>query len=456
MAESLSSSRFRIRLADGDELLISSVEALARRVARGDVEPHTELFDASTDAWQGASEASVVQFILDEMRREGVELPHGWASEPPVEPKEESPIESSDEEENGPSEEADHEEPPALDPLSLGLTLAPPEEPSLPEVVSEAASAAHRDPIPGPPPKEKWVTDRSSGGLLVPPRNEKTGPPTRPAPPGERARPPRGARGLPSAGGRWMWFAGGAVVAVAFLISSFSDGPGGGGPGGQGQQSQESSAEPALLVVPDGLGAEVQRSADLATESAREAMDSLQLQRGLPNAPPADWLSGYYLANATEFPELRQFWVGHGRLLQDVRAADESVFLNALSEGMGLLEASPADIARIEVHLRARYDAAASPRLERYEQLTSVAATALELHTFLSDRTGSLEYTPALGTGTPARDPVLEVATEDPAVRRELNLRLDALVEALDRSTGRDEAFSAGVWEELVSGLIPF
>ena len=73
-----------------------------------------------------------------------------------------------------------------------------------------------------------------------------------------------------------------------------------------------------------------------------------------------------------------------------------------------------------------------------------------------SNRTGSLEYTPAIETGTPARDPVLEVATEDPAVRHELNLRLDALVDALDRSTGSDEAFYTGVWEELVSGLTPF
>jgi hypothetical protein len=80
----------------------------------------------------------------------------------------------------------------------------------------------------------------------------------------------------------------------------------------------------------------------------------------------------------------------------------------------------------------------------------------LELHAFLEDRTDLLQYTPALGTGTPARDPILEVETEDPVVRRELDLRLDALVRALDRSRGGAVPPSLVLGEALAWGFTPF
>jgi hypothetical protein len=47
VSSSASPPRFRIRLEDGSEIAVSSVEALARRVGRGDLLPDTPLFDAS-------------------------------------------------------------------------------------------------------------------------------------------------------------------------------------------------------------------------------------------------------------------------------------------------------------------------------------------------------------------------------------------------------------------------
>ena len=254
-----------------------------------------------------------------------------------------------------------------------------------------------------------------------------------------------------------MWLAGGSVVAIVLLISSLR--------ARSAEDASESQGRPELaselppgdpVAIPEGLELEVQESMALTTEHYRLGMDALWAEQGLSRAPPGNWLSGNYLANAAEFPQVAEFWDGYGALLEEAHASDESTFLAALSEAVGRSRASDAEIALIEAHVRARYAAAAPERLERYRRLASVTVAALELHAFLEDRADLLEYTPALGAGTPPRDPILEVETGDPVVRRELDLRLDALVQALDRSRGGAAQPSSGLGEALTWGLTPF
>ena len=79
MSGSPSPPRFRIRLDGGTELPVSTVEALARRLERGDLLPDTPVHDSSTGLWVRASESPVVRFILEEMWRAGEEPPPAWA-----------------------------------------------------------------------------------------------------------------------------------------------------------------------------------------------------------------------------------------------------------------------------------------------------------------------------------------------------------------------------------------
>lgn len=469
MGEIPPTSRFRIRLGEGDELPISSVEALARRVARGDVEPQTQLFDASTGSWQSASEASVVRFILDEMSRDGVELPPGWelASELDVEPEDRavrghdvaSTLETLSESEPAEPLEPTELDPTEPDPLDLRLTLALPELPA--ERGEKAAQAPEVEPRAeagsSPAPPREWLTKRSDGGLLLPPPDDGPETPLEESSAADRRLPVGGSRWRPGAGGTWMWLAGGSVVAIVLLISSFR--------ARSVEDVPESRGRPELAsdlplgdpdAIPEGLELEVQESVALTTERYREGMDALWAEQGLSRSPPGNWLSGNYLANAAEFPQVAQFWNGYGVLLGEARASDESIFLAALAEAVGGSSASDAETTLIEAHLRARYAAAAPERLERYRGLASVTVAALELHAFLEDRTDLLEYTPALGTGTPAGDLILEVQTGDPVVRRELDLRLAAFVQALDRSRGGAAPPTSGLGEALTWGLTPF
>src|SRR5688572_31625373 len=79
-------TQYRIRLDDGSEVIVPSAEALTRCVAKGDILPDTQLFDAGRGMWCRAGEAPLVQFIVSEIAHErGDPLP-GW----PVEGEEES------------------------------------------------------------------------------------------------------------------------------------------------------------------------------------------------------------------------------------------------------------------------------------------------------------------------------------------------------------------------------
>ena len=157
MGESTSSPRFRIRLEDGAEIPINSVEALARRVAGGDVDPETSLYDGSTRKWLKAADAPVVRFILEEMERDGVELPPAWESESaadvPGDPPQGPPSPSEDQ---------------GSDPLEIGLTLAPLDD--MTEDAGEVGDRRSAAPSAAPAPIEvgarDWMTPRSVGGLV--------------------------------------------------------------------------------------------------------------------------------------------------------------------------------------------------------------------------------------------------------------------------------------------------
>src|SRR5690606_37562298 len=86
--------------------------------------------------------------------------------------------------------------------------------------------------------------------------------------------------------------------------------------GGPGFLSVDSAAA-AQPAPPTDLAPLADRA--LATFAARiqGAVDSLRIVHAVDGAPPPPWLSGPYLADARQYPEARDFWVGYGRLVAD-------------------------------------------------------------------------------------------------------------------------------------------
>jgi len=187
-------------------------------------------------------------------------------------------------------------------------------------------------------------------------------------------------------------------------------------------------------------------------------VDSLRVDAGIADAPPRDWLGGYYLANAGEFPEVVEFWESYrsfvGRLADQDAELARTAALRAMEEGTrtdfdGL---TGADRQRLVAYVAERHEGMRPARTDRFLHLQRTAEAALGLHDFLVENGAAITHSPALGRGVSA-DPVLEAVTETPAVRREMERHLDRIFQALDRTRGGGQPSLAGLRSELFGSL---
>ncbi len=440
------SPRFRIRLEDGDELPIGSVEALARRVARGDVSPETELFDASTGAWLVATKAAVVRFILDEIERAGGDLPDGWGSQG---------VSGSD-----PGLEAP-------DPFALGLTLAPPSDEEQLEGSSDEVGLEDPEAEPAltAAGKTDWVTPASAGGLMTPAAppapteapsaSSSSFPPTAadrtgPRPPGKRR--------------NWVWVSSFSALGVALVIAGLFLGGASNGPA----EVDAGDGEGTSTLIDPPTGAESTDVLDLLEPAIREqaetgaiqryrlATDSLRVALGIPDAPPEEWLGGYYLANANEFPSVPDFWTAYRSFVDEMTALDDGLSGEIVRAGLESSGVDSAQETHLQTYLEDLYENGIEEREGLYEQLGSVAEASLTLHAFLLEEREAIRFTPAVGAGAVPSDPVLEVGTDDPEVGERLETHLDNLFESLAGPRGGGGPSLMGLSEELFGRFVPF
>jgi hypothetical protein len=210
-----------------------------------------------------------------------------------------------------------------------------------------------------------------------------------------------------------------------------------------------SASQPA---PPADLALEVERALGEFSARVDVLVDSLRLALGVGGVPPAAWLGGRYLADADDYPEVREFWEGYTGVVERFGELDRTAFVAVLNEAVSRLRDRPADASRLRDYLEARYSGMAASREGRATQLIEAARHAVDLHEFLVTSSPQLRYTPAVGSAVP-RDPVMEVGTENPAVLESLNGHLDRLFDALDRSRGGGPLSQGGLREDLFLGF---
>ncbi|TVP45524.1 MAG: hypothetical protein EA350_08920 [Gemmatimonadales bacterium] len=212
------------------------------------------------------------------------------------------------------------------------------------------------------------------------------------------------------------------------------------------------------VAPPPGLEAEANLLWRDLPGQVSGVVDSLRVEAGLSDAPPREWLGGYYLANAREFPEVVAFWESYGAFVERLSGQDAELAQTAARRAMGQgaaseLEALEApDRERLLAFVAERHDRMRPARIDRFLHLQRTAEAALGLHEFLVQNGASITHSPALGRGLSA-DPVLEAVTETPAVRREMEGHLDRIFEALDRTRGGGQPSLAGLRSELFGSL---
>jgi len=249
-----------------------------------------------------------------------------------------------------------------------------------------------------------------------------------------------------------------SVTVGALLVLDRTEEPatldslGWGGGRGTPPPTQPQLSAPAAAPVPEGLEVPVSEALGAFERVIQGLVDSLSTEYGLAGAPPPPWLGGRYLSSAGAYPEVRSFWEGYRRMVDDLRLLDRAVFEGVLRDAIARVSDREEDALRIERHLEARYAAMQGRRENRYRQLVAAAERAIDLHEFLVASEASLRFTPALGSTVPL-DPVLEVGTDSPEVLQSLNTHLDELFRALDRSRGGGALSQGGLRSELFLGF---
>ncbi|MEX2526131.1 MAG: hypothetical protein WEA09_00720 [Gemmatimonadota bacterium] len=420
--------RFRLKSSGGSEILLASVEDLSQRLEEGGIHPDALLFDSGTGRWIRAAESPVVRFIVEELDREG-RAPEAFLSSTSPNP-------------------------------TAGSSWVVREKPG-----SHAMPPTAPAPAPPPPPKPSASpkSTRSTSHSPESPRSsESPGSPSSlpEAPAGKRGAPslssPRARTSSPSRRGVTLVLVGLLMASLYLFVdqllearpsassagsSETSGGRGAAPPGGTGTDSSLSPGVVAQGVVdrtrlpepPAGLEPEVERIRQSVARRFQSEVDALRGDLDLPASSPPVWLSGTYLAEAGDFPAVREFWSDYGVLLDELRGRDRFLYFTAVRDGV--TGSQPEVANQIEGYFRERYEALREGRHDRYRQLILAAARAVELHDFLAANSHGIRYTPALGEALPT-NPVLEAEVLDPEIRRELNLHLDRVLEALDRSTG--------------------
>lgn len=202
---------------------------------------------------------------------------------------------------------------------------------------------------------------------------------------------------------------------------------GGADPAAEASPVIDTGPPPAANPV---LEAQIQEAEGSAFQDMIVAMDSLRGVYDVAGAP-RDWLSGHYLANASEYADVQEWWQRYHTYVTELRGRDEELFRRGFVDR---LERSGLEGAVLSMRLaRAteEFRGTGASRDTVYSAMNEMATAALELHELLVAREDDIVYTP-VRPGVVTRDPVVEAVPTDDELRREIWDTLDRLFAGMD------------------------
>ena len=190
--------------------------------------------------------------------------------------------------------------------------------------------------------------------------------------------------------------------------------------------------EPAfdLPEIPANLEPDLRQFAARASSDMVARMQELPQRTAIPDAPPQGWLLGDYLANASTYPTLVEYWNAYSALLRELRATDEDIFVEAFEARLAEANLTATNTSLLTERGVAGFEAADRDRALVYDQLQAVVDAALELHRFLVENEENIDYEPA--SGGLSRDPILEAVPVTEDLRMEMREQIQGITEALD------------------------
>ena len=165
--------------------------------------------------------------------------------------------------------------------------------------------------------------------------------------------------------------------------------------------------------------------------------------------PPREWLAGIYLANASDFEEVEEFWDGMAEYLTAVRTVDLATFDAAYAAQAALQGVTGNDEAVMRERADSGFVAAAGARHRTYVTVQTLIEAAIRLHRFLVANEAQIEYVPA---STVTTNPVLE-ADAPPAIRDAMDDLIEEVTRALGALEYREQVTANGLWSTVLADI---
>lgn len=213
----------------------------------------------------------------------------------------------------------------------------------------------------------------------------------------------------------------------------------------------ESRGEPEQVgpVMPPLDPALVQPMRDRADQAFAALLAQTRQERvveGAPAAPPADWLAGIYLAQASDYTSAELFWDQMSEVLAGLRAVDVAAF-DAAFAATGEAGVEAGDFAAMRERADSGFVAATDARNAVLDDAQSLIDGASRLHQFLVANEANIEYAPAAVVTT---DPVLEVNPATAEIRTAMQNLIGEVVDGLSALDYRDRPTADGLWTTIL------
>ncbi len=211
--------------------------------------------------------------------------------------------------------------------------------------------------------------------------------------------------------------------------------------------------ETSEVMVPDlapELMAEMQSAADAALATSFYNVVSAWNAQARVDAPGTDWPGGSYMASASQYGTVEDFWNDMSDLLEVARDISVVDFDAALSAELSARGMSGADALAIRERADSGYVAAAPARQVTWDRFAAVVDASLAMHRFVLANEAEIEYVPA---STATTNPVLEIDAATPEISAALEDMLGAVVDALADLGYRRLVSSEGLRGHLLTEL---
>jgi hypothetical protein len=184
-----------------------------------------------------------------------------------------------------------------------------------------------------------------------------------------------------------------------------------------------------LPAIPAELLPRMHELADQAIADAMQQVEEEAISAGAPPEPAQEWLAGAYLGNASQFSSIEEFWTGMGRFVDGLRSGDWQIYHDALVARVQAAGVSAGEAAIIVERADSGFVVAEERRREVYDAMERLVLASLDLHDFLIENEGNIEYRPASSSTV---DPVLEAVPSSQAIGDRMWDMVDAITESLD------------------------